>query len=136
MLLMVSGSIDLSIGYQISTSAVLCTMMITIWGVSVWVSIICGIVLAVLFGAFNGIMSRILKAHPMIITLGTMAIFQGISYLLSQSKTYFNLPYEYLFIGQGRLGPVPVNAIIAFILIVLVGIVLSKTYLGRYVYDR
>jgi len=134
MLLMVSGSIDLSIGYQISTSAVLCTMMITIWGVSVWVSIICGIVLAVLFGAFNGIMSRILKAHPMIITLGTMAIFQGISYLLSQSKTYFNLPYEYLFIGQGRLGPVPVNAIIAFILIVLVGIVLSKTYLGRYVY--
>lgn len=134
MLLMVSGNVDLSIGYQISTTAVICTMAISQYGMNMWVAILLAIILAVILGAFNGVMSQVLKAHSMMITLGTMAIFQGASYLISQSKSYYNLPRAYMFIGQGKLGPIPVNAIIALVIILVVGILMSKTYLGKYVY--
>ena len=134
MLLMVSGSVDLSIGYQISTTAVICTMMMSVYEMNMWLAMLIALVISVVMGAFNGVMSHVLKAHSMMVTLGTMAIFQGASYLISQSKTYYNLPYEYMFIGQGKLGPIPLNAIIALVLIVIVGVILAKTYLGRYVY--
>ena len=135
MLLMVSGNVDLSIGYQISITAVMCTMLISKYGVNMWIAILVAIVVSVILGGFNGLMSRFLKAHSMMITLGTMAIFQGASYLISQSKSFFNLPYEYMFIGQGKiLGVIPLNAIIALVLIVVLGIILSKTWLGKYVY--
>ena len=134
MLLMVSGNVDLSIGYQISTVSVVVTMLISQHGVNMWLAILIGIVISVILGGFNGLMSHILNAHSMMITLGTMAIFQGASYLISQSKSYYDLPYAYMFIGQGRVGPVPLNAIIALVIVLVTGIILSKTYIGKYVY--
>lgn len=134
MILMVSGSTDLSIGYQVSTGAVLCTMLISVHQVNMWLAILAGIAVCVLCGAFNGLMAQKLKSHPMMITLGTMAIFQGISYLISNSKTFYSLPNAYMYLGQGRIAGIPVNAIIALVLIVVVGFVMSKTYIGRFVY--
>ena len=135
MLLMISGNVDLSIGYQISITAVVCTMLISKYGVNMWLAIAIAVVVCVLLGGFNGLMSRYLKAHSMMITLGTMAIFQGASFLISQSKSFFNLPYEYMFLGQGKIfGFLPLNAVIAFVMILALGIVLSKTWLGKYVY--
>lgn len=134
MLLMVSGNVDLSIGYQISIISVVCTMLMSSYGVNMWLAIAAGMVIAIVLGGFNGILAHFLKAHPMMITLGTMAIFQGASYLISKSKSFFNLPRAYLFIGQGKLGPIPLNAIIALVLIVILGVILSKTWMGKYVY--
>ena len=70
--------------------------------VPVAIAVICGIVLCSVLGTFNGFMALKLKSSPMIVTLGTMAIFQGI-YLISESKTYHNLPRSFMYIGQGRI---------------------------------
>ena len=39
-----------------------------------------------------------------------------------------------MFLGQGKVIGIPVNAIIALVLILVVGFVMSKTYIGRFVY--
>lgn len=132
--LMISGSTDLSIGYQVSIGAVLCTMLISKYNVNMWAAILAGVSACVACGTFNGVMAQKLKAHPMMVSLGTMAIFQGISYLISQSKTFYSLPEAYMFLGQGQIGVVPVNALIALVLILIVGFVLSSTFVGHYVY--
>ena len=76
-----------------------------------------------------------LKSNTMIVTLGTMAIFQGISYLISNSKTYHNLPRSFMYLGQGKIfGKIPLNAVIALVIIVIVGIILSRTHIGRKIY--
>ena len=134
-MIMVSGGCDLSIGYQMSVAAVLITKTISEGTLSVPVAIILGILLCSALGCFNGIVAQLLNSHTMIVTLGTMAIFQGISYLISGSKTFHNLPKSYMYIGQGKLfGVIPVNALIALVVIVIVGIVMSKTFIGRKIY--
>lgn len=135
MIIMISGGCDLSIGYQMSVAAVLVSKMMTVNHVPVPVALICAIALCSLLGTFNGFMAQKLKSNTMIVTLGTMAIFQGISYLISESKTYHNLPKSYMFLGQGKLfGVIPVNVIIMIVIVIIVGFVMGKTALGRKVY--
>ena len=134
-MIMVSGGCDLSIGYQMSVAAVLVAKLLSNGTVSVPVAIIMGIAICVALGCFNGVMSIALNSQPMIVTLGTMAIFQGISFLISGSKTYHNLPRSFMYLGQGKLfGKIPLNAVIALVIIVIVGIILSRTHIGRKIY--
>lgn len=133
-IIMVSGGCDLSIGYQMSVAAVLCTKLLSEGTVSVPVAVLLAIVVCSLLGSFNGLMTLKLKSNAMIVTLGTMAIFQGISYLISGSKTFHNLPRGFMYLGQGKIGPVPLNIIIAAVLIGITIFVLTKTSIGRDVY--
>jgi len=134
-MIMVSGGCDLSIGYQMSVAAVLCAKAISLGWMSPAVAIICAILICMLLGCFNGFMAIKLNSHTMIVTLGTMAIFQGISYLISGSKTYHDLPAEFLYIGQGKLfGVIPLNAVIGAVCFVIVSIVMNKTFAGRRIY--
>ena len=134
-MIMVSGGCDLSIGYQMSVAAVLVAKLLSNGVMSVVPAILLGILICVALGCFNGVMSITLNSQPMIVTLGTMAIFQGISYLISGSKTYHNLPRSFMYLGQGKLfGVIPLNALIALVVIVIVGIILNRTHIGRKVY--
>ncbi len=134
-IIMVSGGCDLSIGYQMSVSAVLVAKLLSSGAVSVPVAIALGIIICVSLGSFNGVMSITLNSQPMIVTLGTMAIFQGISFLISGSKTFHNLPRSFMYLGQGKLfGVIPVNALIALVVIVITGIIIERTHIGRKVY--
>ena len=135
MMIMVSGGCDLSIGYQMSVAAVLITKLLSQGTLSVPVAIILGVVLCMLLGTFNGAMAILLKSHTMIVTLGTMSIFQGISYLISGSKTFHNLPDSYMYLGQGRLfGWLPVNVLIGLVIVIIVAVIMGKTSVGRKVY--
>ena len=135
MIIMVSGGCDLSIGYQMSVAAVLVTKMISVNGWNPWLAILAGIALCSLLGTFNGFMGIKLKSSTMIITLGTMAIFQGISYLISESKTYHKLPKSFMFLGQGKLfGWLPLNVVIMAVIVVIVAFVMGRTSIGRKVY--
>lgn len=135
MMIMVSGGTDLSIGYQMSVAAVLMAKTIQEGVVPMPVAILLGIVLCMILGGFNGIMGQVLKSHTMIVTLGTMSIFRGVSYLLSESKTYNHLSDSFMFLGQGRLfGVIPVNVIIMFVIVVIVAVIMSLTSIGRKIY--
>lgn len=135
MIIMISGGCDLSIGYQMSVAAVLMAKMMSLYNVPMVVSMIAGIALCSLLGCFNGVMAIVLKSHTMMITLATMAVFQGISYLISESKTYHNLPRSFMYIGQGKLfGVIPLNVVIMLVILLIVGFVMHKTSVGRKVY--
>ncbi|MBP5167914.1 MAG: ABC transporter permease [Oscillospiraceae bacterium] len=134
-MIMVSGGCDLSIGYQMSVAAVLVAKLLSNGVMGVFPAVLLGILICVALGCFNGVMSIALNSQPMIVTLGTMAIFQGISFLISGSKTYHNLPRSFMYLGQGRIfGKIPLNAVIALVVIVIVGIILNRTQVGRKVY--
>ena len=134
-IIMVSGGCDLSIGYQMAVAAVLVAKGISTGLLPIPVAIILGIILCMLLGTFNGVMATVLKSHTMIVTLATMAVFQGIAYLITDSKNIHNLPKAYMYIGQGKLfGWLPLNIVIAVVVIVVAGIIMAKTTIGRKVY--
>ena len=122
-IIMISGGCDLSIGYQMAVAAVLVAKAITTGALSIPMAIILGIILCMLLGTFNGVMSQLLKSHTMIVTLATMAVFQGIAYLITNSKNIHNL-----------FGWLPLNIVIAVVVIVIAGVIMAKTSIGRKVY--
>jgi len=133
--IMISGGMDLSIGYQMSLVGIVTSTLMKNVGLPVAVCLIIGMALGILLGLFNGLMAIILKVHPLIVTLGTMTIFQGISYIISNSKSILNLPKSFKFIGQGYLfGFLPVSVILMILIVAIATIILDKTYVGRFIY--
>ena len=130
----IGGGIDLSVGYQISLVGVITTISIQWFHLPVWCSVLVGLMTGTLLGAINGFLSVKLQVHPMVITLATMAIYQGISYIITNSNSIYGLPDSFKFIGQGKILGMPVSIIITVIVLIGATFFLSKTYPGRYIY--
>ena len=130
----IGGGIDLSVGYQISLVGVITTISIQWFHLPVWCSVLIGLMIGTLLGAINGFLSVKLQVHPMVITLATMAIYQGISYIITNSNSIYGLPDSFKFIGQGKVLGIPVSIIITVIVLIGATFFLSKTYPGRYIY--
>lgn len=133
-LVMISGGTDLSVGYQISVVGV-CTAIFMQWfNWPIFIAILLGLIIGITLGIVNGFIANKLNMHPMIVTLATMTLFQGISFLISQSKSIYNLDKSFKIIGQGYVGSIPIPVIIVLIVAIVVGIILNKTYFGRHIY--
>lgn len=133
-LIMLSGGADLSVSYQMSLVAIVSCIMMQQFNVPVWLSVVIGIAVGGLLGFINGYFSNLLKVPSMVVTLGTMTIYQGIAFLISGSKSYFNLPVGFKAIGQQYIFGIPISVIIMFVMVLLAGFILNKTYFGRYIY--
>jgi ribose transport system permease protein len=132
---MIGGGMDLSIGYQMSLVGVLTASCIKWYGLPVPVSMLIGILSGVAMGLFNGIASIKLKVHTLIITLGTMTVYQGLSYIISKQSVILNLPPSFKFIGQGYLfGVIPFSVVLMVITVAVASFILNRTYLGRFIY--
>lgn len=132
--IMIGGGMDLSIGYQMSMVSVMTAVAMMWWELPVIISLLIGLTIGVILGLVNGIAAVKLNVHPLIVTLGTMTIFQGISYIISQSSSIYGLPAAFKFIGQGYVGPVPVSVVIMVLLAITASFILNKSYFGRYIY--
>lgn len=131
---MISGGMDLSIGYQMSLVAVLTSMLMKWYNFSIPLAIVIGLFVGVILGLINGYAAVKLKVHPLIITLGTMTVFQGVSYIISKSNSIYGLDPAFKFIGQGYVLGIPFSVILMIIVILIASFILNKTYFGRYIY--
>lgn len=131
--IMISGGTDLSVGHILACSGIVIALGMQA-GIPVPIAIILGILASALLGGFNGLMANVLKIHSMIVTLATMTMFQGIAYIISQSKSFYNFPEGYLMIGQGYVGPFSVPFIITVVIALVIHFILSKTCFGRFIY--
>jgi rhamnose transport system permease protein len=103
-----------------------------------------GIFIGLLCGIFNGVLVSYLNLPSIVVTIGTMSLFRGLTQVVmgDQAKTKF--PPEFLDLGQSYfikmketgvswlfLPPVPLSFLIFLVLTVLFGLVLHKTAIGR-----
>lgn len=132
--ILITGGIDLSVGYQISLNVVVCGLLMSQYGLPWYIAVIAVLVLGTSIGLLNGLIITLTGVAPLIVTLAMMTILNGVSYLLSQGLPIFGFPTEFSFLGQGAIAGVPVSLIV-MILIWGAGIfLLNKTYVGRYFY--
>jgi len=133
-MVMIGGGMDLSVGAQLAVDGMLAgTFMVTL-GLPIWLSVILTIVVGILLGMVNGIVAVKLHIAPLIVTLGTMLVLQGVAYLITGGYPITGMPEAFKFIGQGYVGIIPVPVIIFAIFVVFSWVVMNKTYLGRYIY--
>jgi ribose transport system permease protein len=134
MFVMISGGIDLSIGSQVVLTNVLLAIMMVYGKMDPVVAIPLILGVGLLLGAINGLLSITLKIHPLIITLGTAAIYKGIGYIINASRNIMGFPDSFRWLGQGYVGGIPVPVIVWVIVALIGAFVLNKTYFGRRVY--
>ena len=134
MFVMISGGIDLSIGSQIVFSNVLLAIMMVDWKLQPAVAIPLILLVGTGLGAINGFLCIKLNIHPLIITLGTSAIFKGMGYIINQSRNIMGFPDSFRWFGQGYLWGIPVPVIVMIIVALIGAFILTKTYFGRQIF--
>ena len=134
MFVMISGGIDLSIGSQIVFTNVLLAIMMVDWKLSPATAIPLILVVGTGLGAVNGFLCIKLKIHPLIITLGTSAIFKGFGYIINQSRNIMGFPDSFRWFGQGYVWGVPVPIIVMVVVALIGSFILTKTYFGRNIF--
>jgi ribose/xylose/arabinose/galactoside ABC-type transport system permease subunit len=133
LVIMVRG-IDLSVGGVIALTVISVGYFHKAQHLDIWLATGLGLLIGTGCGLLNGLFITRLRTPPIIVTLGSGIMFQGISLGVSGGKPYSVFPDGYQWIGQGFLGPIPVQVALLIIIAIIGHAVLSYTRWGRWVY--
>ena len=131
--LMISGGIDLSVGSAISVVAMVAGTMIKA-GLPAELAIVAGLALGCAIGCINGLLAAFTRAHPFILTLGTMTALQGIAIIITQGFPITDLGRRFEWIGGAMIGQVPVIVILFLVVTVICWLLLRYLKIGRIAY--
>jgi ribose/xylose/arabinose/galactoside ABC-type transport system permease subunit len=147
--IIITGGIDLSVGSMLAMCGMIGAASMLYFSGGTWADIssgsyihlklgamIAGTLVCVLAGAVcgfaNGMLITKLKLAPFIVTLGTMSIFRGISYIMNAGKPFAVSDYSWL--DTGRVAGIPSSVILLVIVMVAFWFLLKHTRFGRYTY--
>jgi len=129
----ISGGIDLSVGSIVAFAGLIMALLMKEAGWPVPLTILAGLLAGCAMGLVNGLFVALARLPPFIATLGMMSIARGAAFTLSGGSPVYSLPESFLAIS-GRLGPLPIPALIMIAIFAAGGWVLKYTKLGRYTF--
>jgi len=101
------AGIDLSIGSVLALSGMVMAKLMMA-GLPVWLAVLIGGVgVGALLGAVNGALVNLTQLHPFIITLGTAAIYRGVTLIVSDSRSVFGFDRSFTDVVAGRVSACP-----------------------------
>jgi rhamnose transport system permease protein len=133
-LLIIAGEIDLSVAAIIALASTAMGAAAQ-YGVDTAGLVAIGLLVGLLCGLFNGILVSALKLPSIVVTIGTMSLFRGISYIVLGDQAYGGYPDAFAYFGQGYVVWVFSFEFVLFIVLaILFAILLHATNFGRQVY--
>lgn len=132
--LIIMGGIDLSVGSIVAFSAVLLGFSWLVLGFPLWLAVLVGIAGGTLAGYLNGLVIVYLGVPPLIVTLATLAIFRGLAYGISESRSFNGFPDSFAFWGSGEIAGLPFQLYLLIFVFVISGLILGATPIGRRIY--
>lgn len=141
---MVMNDFDLSVGSMASLSGVIAAVLFAA-DQPVWIGVAAALAIGLLGGLFNGFLVSIVGILPFVATLGTLTIFSGLAFFISDGKTIFGRDIPAEFSGFARSGipleslgllklKFPALTITALAVLAIIWIVLEQTNYGRRLY--
>ncbi|MDW3225340.1 MAG: ABC transporter permease [Paracoccaceae bacterium] len=133
-LLIIAGEIDLSVASIIALASTAMGLAVQ-HGAGTPELVVIGLTVGVLCGAFNAVFVTVLGLPSIVVTIGTMSLFRGISYIILGDGAFRGYPADFAWFGQGYVfWVITVEMVIFVLLAVLYGVLLHKTNFGRAVY--
>ncbi|MEL7150851.1 MAG: ABC transporter permease [Pseudomonadota bacterium] len=133
-LLIIAGEIDLSVAAIIALASTAMGAAVQV-GVGTPGLVLIGLGVGLLCGAFNGVLVTRMGLPSIVVTIGTMSLFRGISYIVLGDQAYSGYPSDFAFFGQGYVFWVISFEFVLFAIIALIYfVILHKTNFGRAVY--
>ena len=129
-MLLISGGIDLSIGNMMALSGVV-VATILMRGGNMFVAILAGVGVSTLCGLVNGIIIAKTRTMPLIITLGTGQMFNGVSLLIA-GGSFLQFQNKLDFLRKIKLLDfLPLMVIVMLCIVLLMYVLLNMTRFGR-----
>ena len=138
-LVIISGGIDLSVGFIMGLSAVvLATIVQSFSGEAQGLALAIGILITCLVclipGFINGLLITKLKVPPFIGTLGMYGVARGSGFIIADGMTV-PVDNDWLYnLGTGKILGIPIIVLIVIIVALVFHFVLSRTKFGQYTY--
>ena len=126
-----TGGIDLSVGSIVGLAGMIMAKLLQV-GVSLPIAVLISLFIGILMGGLNGLLITRIDLPPFITTLGTMSILRGITLISNKGRPAYGLSSQILKVISGRVGPIPIPVIIAFVSALLAYYVLRYTIIGEY----
>jgi rhamnose transport system permease protein len=133
-MLIIAGEIDLSVAAIIALASTAMGLVMSA-GYSVPVIVASGIATGLICGTINGVLVAGLNLPSIVVTIGTMSLFRGISFVILGDQAFTGYPKDFAFFGQGYVFWVISFELALFALAAVVFyILLHRTNFGRAVY--
>jgi len=132
-IVIISGGIDVSVGANVGLCSVVAA--VTMLHVdSAVLGALAAVAAGTVAGLANGLLTTKGRVNAIITTLATLAIFQGLSFIISDGRAIGIINQNFNWLGRGRILELPVT-IIAFVLIAAsIAVFMRSTDIGRKIY--
>ncbi|OQY34776.1 MAG: sugar ABC transporter permease [Spirochaetaceae bacterium 4572_59] len=140
MISMLTGGINLSIIATTNISAIFAAMILTSSinpelassgdGIVIVIAILVALLVSVLVGLINGILISVVNIPPILATLGTMKLLQGLAFIITRGYVISGMPEAIRLIGNGMILGIPVPLFIFVFFAWLMAFYLNHTATG------
>ncbi|WP_020619429.1 ABC transporter permease [Paenibacillus daejeonensis] len=134
-MVLLTAGFDLSVGSMLALSGVGMVNMMSA-GVPEIPAILLTLAAAALIGGLtNGLLIGRMGLNFFVVTLGTMTLYRGIVYVWTNGQTLYASDYRLVqWIGNGKVGPIPVTILLMGLVFLAVWLMLRYTNYGRSIY--
>jgi rhamnose transport system permease protein len=134
--ILIAGGIDLSVGAMMGLSAVCFGVLSQQLHLPLGLALAGALLVGAAGGTLNALLISWLSLPPLIVTLGSMALFRGIAEgITAGAVTYTGFPESLLFLGQGYLwARVPAQLPLFLLVFAAYFILLHRSVAGRALY--
>jgi rhamnose transport system permease protein len=130
----IAGEIDISVTSILAVSVVSFAQLLD-HGTNVWVATAAGLGVAAGLGLVNGLLVGLLDLPSLAVTLGTLAAFQGLAFVILSGEGVAVFPQSYLNIGGGYYKQeLPYALTLLVVATIILGFLLHATRFGRYLF--
>ncbi|MCL6087990.1 MAG: ABC transporter permease [Actinobacteria bacterium] len=133
-ILLIAGQVDLSVGAIVGMTGVISAMLVVNNHLPVYLSFIICILIGGVAGILNGIIVTKLNIPSLLATLGMMTAIRGFGFVVSKGATIFNPPPNFLWLGGGKLGPIPIPIIVMLIVFLIMLFIQERTTFAVHYY--
>lgn len=144
LLVIITGGIDVSVGAMIAAVTVLAGKFMVEFSGNVILAFIVGCLFGTILGAINGIFIAKIKIPPIVVTLGTMSIINGLMLYYTNGTWINDIPSSFINFGkvtlfkvsngQGGMIGVPIQILFLVGAAIITWVILKYTLIGRGIY--
>jgi rhamnose transport system permease protein len=132
----ITGEIDISVASTLAASIV-CFAQIFGAGVNIWLAALAALGIAAALGLANGLLVGVLNLPSLAVTLGTLAAYSGLAFIVLSGEGVASFPAGFTKFGGGYIvnKELPVALLVMLGFAVALGVLLHATRFGRYLFS-
>ena len=130
-MVLMTGGIDLSLGYVVGLASIVSGIMANTWLWPAPAVLAAILAMGLALGLCNGLITQFMRVPAFITTLGTGYVLYGLAQIVSQGSIINRLPKAFLAIGRTPMLGLPSAVFLALGVAVVFHLLISRTIFGR-----